>query len=146
MSNGAPRLACASAALLIAAYAWFATGLAPFRALAYVVVGLPILVVGGLYVIEGSFAKGRSVVSHDDRERALTESLSRVTPWLLVILGAVILETVGLLLGGRSSRVPTLSTMVDHLLGTHGLRCVLFLLWLAVGLAPLRRRRHTPSP
>jgi hypothetical protein len=29
--------------------------------------------------------------------------------------------------------------MVDHVLTTHGLRCVLFLLWLVVGVAPLRR-------
>jgi hypothetical protein len=150
MSKAALRLAHLGAVVLIAAYAWFATGVEPFHVLAYVVAGIPILVVGGLYALEGTFAEGPASVSHYYRERAAGVSLSRCTPWLLVLLGAVVLEAVGLVLGGRSSRVPTLSTMVDHLLTTHGLRCALFLLWLAVGLAPLRRlhqsRGDTASP
>jgi hypothetical protein len=139
MSKGALRLAYIGAVVLIAAYAWFATGVKPFHVLAYVVVGIPIFVVVGLYAVEGTFAEGPASASRYYRERAASVLLSRSTPWLVVLLGAVVLEAVGLLLGGRSSRVPTLSTMVDHLLRTHGLRCALYLLWLAVGLAPLRR-------
>jgi hypothetical protein len=127
------------AVVLAIVYAWFATGVKPFHAVAYVVLALPILVVVGLYTFMNAFADERSELSHGDRERSLPMSLSRSAPWLLVLIGAIILETVGLILGGRSSRVPTLSTMVDHVLTTHGLRCALFLLWLVVGVAPLRR-------
>jgi hypothetical protein len=126
------------AVALVATYGWFATNVKPFHAISYVVVALPILIVVGLYVFVGAFDEGPGV-SHYLRERSLGVSLARSTPWLLVLVGAISLEIVALVLGGQSSRVPTLSTMVDHLLSTHGLRCVLFLLWLVVGLAPLRR-------
>ncbi len=137
----------AGAALTFVAYAWFATGVEPFHVLSYVVVALPILLVVGLYLLQGGFSDERSGASHDYLEPPLGLSLSRSIPWLLVILGALSLELVGLTLGGRSARVPTLSTEVDHLLTTHGLRCVLFVLWFTVGVAPfrrLRRRRRGP--
>ena len=59
--------------------------------------------------------------------------------WIFIfpILLAVGLEAVGLALGGRSAGVPTLSTVIDHALGRHGVRFVLFLGWLAVGWAPV---------
>jgi hypothetical protein len=143
------RLACIGAAALIAAFAWFATGVEPFHVMSYLVVGIPVLVVAGLYVLDGTFSDRRSAVSPHYR-RSLGVPFSRSAPWLFVLLGAVILEAVGLILGGRSSRLPTLSTIVDHLLTTHGLRWALFLLWLAIGAAPLghirRRRRDAVSP
>jgi hypothetical protein len=138
-------LVYAGIAVLAVAYSWFATGAEPFHVLSYVLVALPVIIVVGLYVTEGTFNDERSGVSHYYRSRSLGVSPSRSAPWLLVLLGAIVLEVVGLLLGGRSPHVPTLSTMVDHLLRTHGLRCVLFVLWLAVGVTPLRRlqrRRH----
>jgi len=131
--------AYAAAVVLVVAYAWLATDVEPFHVLSYVVIALPVLVVAGLYGFVGTFADGRSGVAHYDRGRSLRVPLSRSKPWIAVLAGAVVLEAVGLILGGHSSRVPTLSTMVDHLLTTHGLRCVLFLLWLVVGVAPLRR-------
>jgi hypothetical protein len=132
-------LAYAGAAVLVVAYSWFATGTEPFHVLSYVLVALPVVIVFGLYAAVGTFDDERSGVSQYYRGRSLGASLSRSTPWLLVLLGAIILEMVGLLLGGRSPHVPTLSTLVDHLLRTHGLRWVLFVAWLAVGAAPLRR-------
>ena len=43
------------------------------------------------------------------------------------------LEAVGLALGGRSADVPTLSTVVDHALGWHLTRLLLFVGWLLIG-------------
>jgi hypothetical protein len=134
------RVALFVALVLVIAYAWFATGAKPFQALSYVVVAIPILIMIGLYAFLDAFVEGGSRASQYYRERSLGVSLTRSTPWIAVLMGAVILEAVGLILGGRSSRVPTLSTMVDHLLSSHWLRCVLFLLWLTIGVTPLRRR------
>jgi hypothetical protein len=128
------------AAVLAVAFAWFATGVKPFHTLSYVVVGIPVLVVVSLYLYFDAFADERS--GSDGHQGTVPVSLSRSTPWLLVLFGAIILETVGLALGGQSSRVPTLSTTMDHLLTTHVIRCVLFLLWWAIGVAPLRRWRE----
>jgi hypothetical protein len=133
------RVAEVIVSALVVAYAWFATGVTPFHALSYVVVAIPVLVVAGLYVALRAFANGRSGVTHFYMTRSLGVSLGRLTPWLIVLVGAVTLEAVGLALGGRSARVPTLSTTVDHLLSTHGLRCVFFLAWILVGALPLRR-------
>jgi hypothetical protein len=60
-------------------------------------------------------------------------------PWVVLLLLAVGLEVAGLALGGRSTEVPTLSTVIDHALGWHGVRLALFLGWLAVGWAPVAR-------
>jgi hypothetical protein len=133
------RVAVVVVMALVIAYAWYATGVTPFHALSYVVVGIPALIVVGFYVCLGAFAEGRSGVTHFYVRRSLGVSLQRITPWLVVLASAVILEVVGLALGGRSTTVPTLSTEVDHLLSTHWLRCVLFLAWLLVGALPLRR-------
>lgn len=130
-------LGLAVGAALVVGYAWFATGVKPFHALAYVVIAVPVLVVVGLYAFGGAFGHEGPGGSRPSRV-----SMGRSTPWLLVLVGVVVLEAVGLILGGRSSRVPTLSTMMDHLLTTHWLRCVLFVLWLAVGAAPWWRRRQ----
>lgn len=121
-------VAYCAALVLVVAYSWLATGVTPFHSLSYVVIAIPTLLVLGLYVFVGTSA-----------ERQPGVSMSRVAPWIAVLASAVILESVGLILGGHSSRVPTLSTLVDHVLSAHWLRCVLFLLWLVVGVAPLRR-------
>jgi hypothetical protein len=136
------RVAVVILTAFVIAYAWFATGVTPFHALSYVVVGIPALIVVSMYIYLRAFAEGPSGVTHLYMHRSLGVSLERVTPWLVVLAGAVILEVVGLALGGRSNSVPTLSTELDHLLSTHGLRCVLFLAWLLVGAVPLRRLRE----
>src|ERR1017187_9353349 len=103
----------------------------------------------GLYVVLGAYSPRRADIAVYYRSRARNASISSVTPWLVLLLGAVVLETVGLALGGRSKDVPTLSTAVDHLLVTHEGRALLFMAWLLVGVAPLRRlwqRRPARSP
>ena len=124
--------------LLAALYAWAATDVAPFTVPAYVLVALPAVTVVLLLVRDGTlFSRGTDVSA------SLTgtpTTLRTVTPWLVVLVLALALEAIGLSLGGRSSRVPTLSTTLDHLLVTHWLRGVLFFLWLAIGVLPLRHR------
>ncbi|MFY9782334.1 MAG: hypothetical protein WAK12_02200 [Acidimicrobiales bacterium] len=133
------RVAHVIAVALVIGYAWFATGVTPFHTLSYVVVAIPSLIVAGLYVFYGALAGDASGASRYYRQRSLGASLSSSMPWLVVLVGAIALEVVGLALGGRSKSAPTLSTTVDHLLVTHWLRCVLFLAWLAVVALPLRR-------
>ena len=135
------RVAHVIVSALVIAYAWYATGVTPFHVLSYVLVGIPSLIVVGLYVSLKTFSDGRAGVTHFYRGRSLGVSLQRITPWLVVVAAAVILEAVGLALGGRSKTVPTLSTELDHLLSTHWLRCVLLLAWLIVAAVPLRRLR-----
>jgi hypothetical protein len=118
-------------------YAWVATGVKPFHPLAYVLVALPAVVALITYVFLRTWSTRRSSTTAPSRERV---SLARLAPWLVVLACALGLEAVGLLLGGRSTSVPTLSTEIDHLLSTHWLRCLLFVAWLAVGAVPLRRR------
>jgi hypothetical protein len=122
----------------VVAYAWWATGLQPFTTSAYVAVGLP---VAGLAVVAvvgrpGSrFAGGAAV----DARGVGRLQLRSTFPWVVLLLLAVGLEVAGLALGGRSAEVPTLSTVIDHALGWHGVRLALFLGWLAVGWAPVAR-------
>ena len=52
----------------------------------------------------------------------------RGLPWLLIALVATGLEGIGLALGGESASVPTLSTVIDHVLAWHLVRMVILLL------------------
>jgi hypothetical protein len=68
-----------------------------------------------------------------------------VLPWTAVFVVALGLEIAGLALGGHSKDVPTLSTVLDHLLAAHGGRWLLYLWWLWVGvrtIAPLVGRQQ----
>jgi hypothetical protein len=134
------------AGLVTIAYAWWLTAVAPFSWLSYTLIALPSLMAIGLYVVWGAYSPRRADIASYYRSRSQNASLSSVTPWLIVLLGAGVLETVGLALGGRSKAVPTLSTAVDHLLVTHEGRALLFVAWLLVGVAPLWRlwQRHPP--
>lgn len=132
------------AAAITLAYAWWITGIAPFTWPSYTLIAIPCLVTVALYAAAGAYSSRRAEgpLSYKLEER--TPSLAGVAPWLVVLFFAVVLEAVGLALGGRSKEVPTLSTTVDHLLVTHAGRGVLFVAWLAVGVTPLWRRwqRH----
>jgi hypothetical protein len=70
--------------------------------------------------------------------------LGRVLPWLLLALVAAGLGGLDLALGGHSSTVPILSTVIDHALAWHLLRLVVFCGWLLIGSPPVIRtmRRH----
>ncbi len=118
----------------VTAYAWWATGLAPFTAAAAAAVALP---VGGLVVIA---CLPRAVASSAIGAGRTPRPWYGALPWAGLLVVAVGLEIAGLALGGRSSAVPTLSTVVDHALAWHGVRFILFLVWLGVGWAPVVRR------
>lgn len=140
------RGAAASGAA-VAAYGWWATGLRSFTAPAYLAVGLPVAVLTIAATVDppGRPAREQPPGTTSGRRRRLRA----VFPWALVLLLAAGLEGVALTLGGRSPAVPTLSTVVDHALGWHTARCVLFCGWLAAGSAPVRRvvgrRRGRPA-
>jgi hypothetical protein len=129
-------------------YAWFATGVRPFTAPAYLFIAIPSLAALLLYASFGGFSTNRVDVADYYRHRSLHATWRSVAPWIAVAVLAIALETVGLALGGRSPHAPTLSTTVDHLLVDHWERCVLFVVWIAVGARPLRHlyvvRRRSP--
>jgi hypothetical protein len=107
------------------AYSWWASGLHPFTATCYVAVGLPTAVVIWLVIARPT-----------DRTQPVT--LRRALPWLVLVATGVVLEIAGLALGGRSANVPTLSTVIDHALPSHGVRFVLYLAWLATAASMVR--------
>ena len=110
-------------------YAWWATGTQPFTLIAYVAVGIPV-------ILAGAVALGRPASRVTSPPPTLDGGLWRAAPWIVILALAVGLECTALALGGRSPDVPTLSTVVDHALGRHALRFLLFWGWLAVGFAP----------
>lgn len=126
--HGAPL---AGALLALAVVGWWVTGLRPFTATAYVAVGS---VIGLVAALDLSLGTGRR--RGDDA--VFTEHAA--APWMALLVVAVALEVAGLALGGRSSAVPTLSTVVDHALGTHVVRFATFAAWIAVGVVPAVRR------
>lgn len=117
-----------SVVVVLAAYAFWATGLRPFTAPAYLAVGIPVLVLACGAVV-------------DDRRVPPTPrvTLRSVWMWLALLTVALGLEVVALALGGRSASVPTLSTVIDYALTRHVVRFVLFCGWLALGAAPIVR-------
>lgn len=132
-------------ALLVVAYAGFASGVKPFTTPAYVLVALPSLVVLVMYSVMGGLTPGRDDVRNYYVGRSDGATLANVFPWLSLFVLAVAIEVIGLTLGGRNKKVPTLSTTVDHLLVTREGRWLLYATWLSVGLAALLRlgqRRH----
>ena len=103
------------------AYAWWATGLAPFTTTATVAVAVPVL---GFGVAAVATWPSRGAPPP-------WPGWARAWPWAVLVVLAVGLEVVGLALGGRSAGVPTLSTVVDRALA-----------WLAVAAAGLWRAGH----
>lgn len=124
-------------AVVAIAYAWWAAGVAPFSALAYGLVAAPCLVAVAAFAGEGGFSTRRHDLAAHYRSRAAGATIASAAPWLSVLGAALALEVWGLVLGGRSAAVPTLSTVVDHLLATRVERAILYVLWLAVGALPV---------
>src|SRR6266568_985428 len=84
----------------------------------YVAVGIPVAVVGCVVAFDWPAPGPRA-------QGAQMAGLRWVLPWLLVALLAAGLEGLGLALGGRSTTVPTMSTVIDHGLAWHALRLAL---------------------
>jgi hypothetical protein len=127
----------AVAAAILAGFAWVTTGVVPFSTTSYVLVAIPSVAIILTYVGLGGLSPRRDVVSVHYRRQSHDASLSSVSPWIAVLLVAVVLEVIGLSLGGRSTSVPTLSTTVDHLLRFHWSRFLICFAWLTVGVTPL---------
>jgi hypothetical protein len=122
-------------------YAWVVAGAVPFSSISYFLVAIPSVVIAVAYGAMGGFSPHRSDISAYYQRRAAGATLSTIAPWITVLSAAALLEFVGLLLGGHSTSVPTLSTTVDHLLAARWERCLLCLAWLLVGAIPLIRLR-----
>ena len=125
-----------------AGYAYWATGLHPFTWIAYLAVGIPVVICGSVLVVRGSVGAGTGAGIGSGR--VLTRAAA--IPWLVLALAIAGLEGVGLALGGRSRTVPTLSTVVDHALGWHVSRMVLFCGWLLIGVVPAVRGHGRGEP
>lgn len=128
-------------ALTVFLYATWLSGVRSFSTPAWVGIAVP----GVLLLAVALPPMARPRWDHDRRTK-FRHSL----PLLLLLVVAIVLETVGLALGGRSSAVPTLSTVVDHALAWRATRALLVVLWLAVGFGPvvlrLRRRYSQVHP
>jgi hypothetical protein len=120
--------------LATAVFAWWATGVPPFTLGAYVAVGIPVGLVGAMAFGRRPAATGGIAPRGGDGA-----GLRGAYPWLILAVASVGLECTALALGGRSTTVPTLSTVVDHALGWHGIRFLLFCGWLAIGCIPALR-------
>jgi hypothetical protein len=128
--------------LVLVAYAWWATGVRPFTTIAYVLIAIPSLLAVFTYALLGGFSPRRTDVTAYYRRRSAGATPKNIGPWTGLLFIAVVLEAIGLALGGRSPNVATLSTTVDHLLVAHWGRWLLYDLWLAVGVGPLVRLRQ----
>ncbi len=137
---GQPRRWSTTAATgAMVVYAWWATGLVPFTGRAYLAVALPSLVLIVAYGLVGGWGGTGSAVAGYYRQRTGEATLADAVPWLVILFAGLTVEAVGLLLGGRSPIVPTLSTTVDHLLVTHVGRFALFAIWLLIGFSAVDR-------
>jgi hypothetical protein len=124
---------------IMTGYAWVTTGAAPFSAFSYLLVATPCVAFVVVYTRMGGLSVDHVEVSEYFQRRARDATLSTVAPWIALLTAAVALEAMGLLLGGRSTSVPTLSTTVDHLLAVRWERFLLCLAWLFAGGFPLLR-------
>jgi hypothetical protein len=127
---------------VLIAYAWVTSGVAPFSAPSYFLVGIPCLVFVVICGLLGGLSNGRAAISADIRSRSGDSTLSTVAPWIALMAAVIVLEAIGLLLGGRSANVPTLSTTVDHLLSVRWERCLICLAWLLAGAFQLKQLRR----
>jgi hypothetical protein len=134
-----PRVAIGIAVGIGAAgYAWWATGVRPFRAWADVAVAIPAALLA-LAAWRETARSGRGAGRPMRAATALPAHPYGALPWIALGLAAVGLEVAALALGGRSRAVPTLSTVADQALAWHVSRWLAFAFWLAVGTWPLRR-------
>jgi hypothetical protein len=123
--------------VILAGYSWVMTGVRPFSSTSYLVVAVPSVAFVIAYVLLGGLSHRRADVDAYYQRHAEGATLRSVTPWITLLIAAVLLEVIGLLLGGRSTSVPTLSTAIDHLLEQHWVRFLICLTWLLAGAIPI---------
>jgi hypothetical protein len=137
------RIAVGVSIALAGAYGWWLAGLRPFSTTAYLAIALPTaLLVAALALPRPGRHPTRGVVD----EGSPTPSGRQFLPLAIVLLLGLGLEIAGLALGGRSTLVPTLSTVLDHLLRWQFVRYLLILAWLGVGFLLARRSWRQVSP
>jgi hypothetical protein len=124
---------------ILTGYSWATAGVAPFTAFSYCLVAFPCVAFVAAYTRMGGLSTDDVKVREYFQRRAGGATLSTVAPWMALLSAAAALEIVGLMLGGRSTSVPTLSTTVDHLLAERWERCLFCLAWLLAGAFPLHR-------
>ena len=124
-------MAGAVAALL--AWSWWTAGTRPFEAAGYVAVGVPSAILLVAVGIASAAPAHRRAARASYRSSADRLPVVARVAWIVWVGAAAGCEAVALWLGGRSATVATLSTTVDHLLGTRLGRAGLVALWLAVG-------------
>jgi chromate transport protein ChrA len=137
------RIAIGVSIALAGAYGWWLAGLRPFTTTAYLAIALPTaLLVAALALPR----PGRRTARGAPDDGSPTPSGRQFLPLAIVLVLGLGLEMAGLALGGRSALVPTLSTVLDHLLRWQFVRYLLILAWLAVGFLLGRRGRRPVSP
>jgi hypothetical protein len=125
------RIAIGIAIVITGAYGWWLAGLQPFTTAAYISIAIPTALVAAALALP---RKARDTTRGGRGHNWPTPSGRQLLPLMTVLLLGLGLEIAGLALGGRSALVPTLSTVLDHALRWHLVRCLLVLAWLAAGL------------
>jgi hypothetical protein len=135
-----------AAVAIAVGYGWWATGVQTFTTVAYLAVAIPAVVVLTASLVTGRMTeRAPSTPATDQRGGAATSGRSTL-PLAAVVVAAVVLEIIGLALGGHSSTVPTLSDVADRAIARHLLRAIAFGLWLAIGTSgAVARLRHRTS-
>jgi hypothetical protein len=127
-----------------AAYALLAAGTTAFTRSANIVTGLPIVALAVLVIVRWPL---RPRPLRADSDRVATPHPWRA--WLILFGALVAWEVAEYVARGSRADHPTLSSMTDAVDRYFVLKAVVFFLWLALGVAIVRkggRRRHRPDP
>jgi hypothetical protein len=130
------RIAAGVSIALAGVYGWWLAGLRPFTTTAYLAIAIPTAVLVAALALP---RPGRDTNRGAPDESSASPSGRQFPPLAIVLLLGLGLEIAGLALGGRSALVPTLSTVLDHLVRWHFVRYLMILAWLAVGFLLARR-------
>ena len=122
--------ACVVAAAV--AYSWYAASTRPFTTPADIATAVPFLAVAS--VLAHRITRKRS--SRPTRDpKGPADGSSRIRPWVITIVLLGVIELVAYVMGFFGSRheYPTLSSLYESAARTHGVRAVLFALWMILG-------------
>jgi hypothetical protein len=118
----------------VVGYSIWAASLRPFTSTSYGSVVIPVLVTA---IAALALGWSRRAARAESRAEGGWE-MAPLIPWMVILGAGLLLEVIGLALGGRSPAMPTLSTVVDRAVDRQVLRTVLFLGWLVLGALILR--------
>jgi hypothetical protein len=118
------RVGVAVVMAAVAAYAWWAVGLTAFSTAAT----LAVVAAGAVAVLAGTRA----------RRRAGPPATGRTAPWLVPAGVLVAVQAVAYVQHPRDEH-PTLSSLTNAVLDSHGARAVAFVAWLVAAVELARR-------